>query len=229
MKQCASCGKIYAQAQANCPKCYTRGWVQTQEDQSLTAVPSNPTPCAECGFMAEPGTVKCPHCKGRLRPFGLEMLCFLALLGTPIAVVTSVLDLMNNPRIAWSDLALAVANAILAVAVFIISLGLLKGSYPAWQRMRLALIAAPSLLMLLYLIALIVKDTQFSAIVSGMLFFRLVGAVLLWFYFQHDTVTDFCADGKPLEVSGHIQSLFPEQQMRKGKVQVDSLYVGNRL
>lgn len=219
MKQCAGCGKRYDKAQPNCPSCWSRSWVPAPEGRVPAALPSNPTPCAECGFLAAAGTAKCPHCGSKLRPNALEWLCLLGLLGCPVAVVMLGLGLRENP---WG-----IADMVLCAALFPACLGLLRGRYRAWLAMRLLLIATPLLLIALIVVTEITKDFVQVQVFAGMLLCRFIGVVLLWVYFHSSSVQDYCTAGKPAELREQTAALFPEQMMaqrRSNAVKLDTLY-----
>jgi len=157
--------------------------------------------------MAEAGMPRCPFCKGRLRPRELELLCVLAIVGMPVAIVY---NLMGVARDFWSIPDIILAAALLPVAIY-----LLRGSYRAWQAMLGLFIATPVSLIAMIVIAEVIKDVSQASILTGMLLMRTLGVALLWVYFTTQSVRDFAALGKPEEAREETTALFPEQNMQR--------------
>lgn len=193
MKQCAGCGKRYDEAQNTCPGCWSRTWVAVPETGGGAALPYNPNPCSECGYLAAAGVPKCPHCRTRLRPRALELLCVLGLIGGPIALIY-LLYLIADTRNFW-----LIAGLPLCIAAVPICLGLLKGEYRALQNMRKLLIGMPVLYILLSIATQLLGNAQATRDLATLLLQQVFGGVLLWLFFLLRANQDYCSLGKPRE------------------------------
>jgi len=197
MKQCAGCGKRYADAQTHCPSCFARPWLLVPEGQAPAALPEHAMPCTECGLLSAAGTARCPHCGATLRPRLLTLVCWLGIIGGPLGVVYVCYLLLTTQSYGH------LLNAVLCVALGYVGWKLLTGAYRAWVLARRLIVLAPVLQLLLILVMLILHDLpymQFAAVEAGVLFLTIVAAVPLWFLLNSAAVQDYCAVGRPAEV-----------------------------
>ena len=135
----------------------------------------------------------------------------LAIVGMPVAIFANLMGIAQN---LW-----AIADVVLAAALLPVAVGLLRGSYRAWQTIFVLFIATPVSLIAMIVIAEVIKDFQQASILMGMLVLRALGVALLWIYFAMPAVRDFCSRGKPEEAKEQTAAVFPEQmgKLRAGR------------
>ena len=203
MKQCAGCGKRYDMAQANCPNCWTRPWVKAAEGNARAELPDNPNPCPRCGYLAAAGMKNCPHCRKRLRPLMLDLICVLGLLASPTAIIYGILTLVYErdfirqvpiTRDYW-----IIPDLLWWIPTAIFCWGIMHGQHRALRGMRLVLIGAPVLLVLQIGASELLRLPQVSADLASLLLQRFGGGLVAWLYFATRGVQDYCAVGKPKE------------------------------
>jgi len=209
MKQCASCRHHYKDELNACPRCWYTGWLRVPAGGESAASPQHPLPCDRCRYVSEAGTPRCPHCGATLRPGWFTLLVMFGLLACPLATVAIFVFLFRWHNPWWL---IELPSTLAGTVIF---WELLQGKYRAWLAARQLLIGNLALLLVLVLLTEIIGQARAAADYTGVWLIQLILSGVMWLCFHTERVKDYCAVGKPAELTEREAPIFPEQAVSK--------------